>query len=118
MLLTVLLVVLAATASGLVVYFLTNNEGSAAPPAAAQGPVIHKLADLVPAPIWDTCKESARPRPGSARNGGVPAARECHDLHTRPPRGLHLRERRSRPARTRPSGASTALLLARAGATA
>ena len=65
MLLTLLLVVFAATASGLVVYFLTGSEGSAAAPAAAQGPVIHKLADLVPAPIWDTCTESARPRPGA-----------------------------------------------------
>ena len=65
MLLTLLLVVLAATASGLVVYFLTGSDGSAAPPAAAQGPVIHKLADLVPAPIWETCKETARPRQGA-----------------------------------------------------
>jgi len=65
MLLMLLLVVLAATASGLVVYFLTNSDGSAAPTPVTQGPVIHKLADLVPAPIWDTCKESARPRPGA-----------------------------------------------------
>ena len=65
MLLTVLLVVLAAAASGLVVYFLTSSDVSAAPPPVTQGPVIHKLADLVPAPIWDTCKETARPRTGA-----------------------------------------------------
>jgi predicted Ser/Thr protein kinase len=64
LLLTVLLVVLAATASGLVVYFLTRSEGSAAPAPSAQGPVIHKLADLVGAPIWQTCKEQT-PRAGA-----------------------------------------------------
>jgi hypothetical protein len=65
MLLTLLLVVLAATASGLVVYFLTRSDVSAAPPPVTQGPVINKLADLVPAPIWENCTESAKPRPGA-----------------------------------------------------
>ena len=65
MLLTLLLVVLAATASGLVVYFLTKSESSAAPPPKTQGPVIHKLADLVPAPIWETCDEQSTPRAGA-----------------------------------------------------
>jgi predicted Ser/Thr protein kinase len=64
LLLTVLLVILAATASGLVVYFLTRSDGSAAPAPSAQGPVIHKLADLVAAPIWQTCKEQT-PRAGA-----------------------------------------------------
>jgi serine/threonine protein kinase len=65
LLLTVLLVVLAATASGLVVYFLTRGDSSTAPPpAVAKGPVIHKLADLVPEPIWKTCKTST-PRAGA-----------------------------------------------------
>ena len=65
LLLTLLMVILAATASGLVVYFLARSEVSAAPLPASQGPVVHKLADLVPAPIWETCKESAKPRAGA-----------------------------------------------------
>jgi serine/threonine-protein kinase len=64
MLLALLLVVLAATASGLIVYFLTRSEGSAASLPIAQGPVIHKLADLVGQPIWQTCKEET-PRAGA-----------------------------------------------------
>jgi predicted Ser/Thr protein kinase len=65
LLLTLLLVVLAATASGLVVYFLTRSEGSAAPLPISHGPVIHKLADLVGEPIWQTCKEQSSPRAGA-----------------------------------------------------
>ena len=65
MLLTVLLVILAATASGLVVYFLTRGDSSAAPAPSSQGPVVHKLADLVQEPIWDTCKEPGTPRAGA-----------------------------------------------------
>src|SRR5262249_1446864 len=66
MLLTVLLVILAAAASGLVVYFVTRDDGSAAQPAAAaQGPVVHKLADLIPEPIWSTCKELGPPLAGA-----------------------------------------------------
>ncbi len=65
MLLTLLLVVLAATASGLVVYFLTRSEGSAAPLPTPRGPVTNKLADLVPAPIWDNCNEQSTPRAGA-----------------------------------------------------
>ena len=59
LLLTLLLVVLAATASGLVVYFLTHDTAVSPPDAAAaaaQGPVVHKLADLVPEPVWETCQ--------------------------------------------------------------
>jgi hypothetical protein len=65
MLLTLLLVTLAATASGLVVYFLTRSDASASKAPVAQGPVIHKLADLVPEPIWSTCKELATPIAGA-----------------------------------------------------
>jgi serine/threonine-protein kinase len=65
LLLTLLLVVLAATASGLVVYFLTRGEGSAPSHSTSNGPVIHKLADLVGQPIWQTCKEQSTPRAGA-----------------------------------------------------
>jgi serine/threonine-protein kinase len=65
MLLTFLLVIVAAAASGVVVYFLVRGEGTETPVAVAQGPVIHKLADLVSAPIWENCKEAAKPRAGA-----------------------------------------------------
>jgi predicted Ser/Thr protein kinase len=65
MLLALLLVVLAATASGLVVYFLTRSEGSTASLPISHGPVIHKLADLVGQPIWQTCKEQGTPVAGA-----------------------------------------------------
>jgi serine/threonine protein kinase len=65
MMLTVLLVILAATASGLVVYFLTRGDDSAAKAPAAQGPVINKLADLIPEPIWSTCRELGTPLAGA-----------------------------------------------------
>jgi hypothetical protein len=66
LLLTLALVVLAATASGVIVYFLTRGGGgSAARTTAAQGPVIHPLADIVPSPVWQTCKEQATPRAGA-----------------------------------------------------
>ena len=65
MLLTVLLVIFAATASGLVVYFLTRSDESSAKPSTPPGPVIHKLADVIPEPIWKTCKETRPPRGGA-----------------------------------------------------
>jgi predicted Ser/Thr protein kinase len=65
LLLTLLLVVLAATASGVIVYFLTRGGESTAQAPVAQGPVIHPLADVVPAPVWQTCKEQATPRAGA-----------------------------------------------------
>jgi len=64
MLLTVLLVILAATASGLVVYFLTRSDGPAPAAPSSQAPVVHKLADIVASPIWQTCKETT-PRAGA-----------------------------------------------------
>ncbi len=74
MLLTVLLVVLAATASGLVVYFLTRSDGPTPAAASPQGPVIHKLADIVAPPIWQTCKETT-PRAGALETAAcVPPA--------------------------------------------
>jgi serine/threonine protein kinase len=65
LLLTLLLVVLAASASGVIVYFLTRSDHTTTPAAAPQGPVIHPLADIVPQPVWQTCKKQAAPRPGA-----------------------------------------------------
>jgi predicted Ser/Thr protein kinase len=65
LLLTLLLVVLAAAASGVVVYFVTRNDHSATPPAAQRTPAYHKLADIVPDPLWKTCKMQSTPRPGA-----------------------------------------------------
>jgi serine/threonine protein kinase len=65
LLLTVLLVALAATASGVIVYFVTRGDHSntqAAP--VARGPVVHPLAEIVPSPVWQTCKKRA-PRAGA-----------------------------------------------------
>ncbi len=61
-----LLVVLAAAASGLVVYFLTKSDAPAASTASTPQPgAVHPLADLVPSPVWDTCKTQKTPRPGA-----------------------------------------------------
>ena len=101
MLLTLLLVVLAATASGLVVYFLTRQRGiggSACRRTGPRHPQARRPRSGAGLAHLQGERKAAR---GRARDGGVPAARGCHDLHTRPPRGLHLRERRSRPARVR-----------------
>lgn len=65
LLLTLLIVVLAAAASGVVVYFLTRNDHSTTPSATRQAPVVHSLAALVPAPVWQTCKKQASPRAGA-----------------------------------------------------
>ncbi len=64
LLLTLLLVLLAAGASGTIVYFLTRGDDKAATAPTPQGPVIHPLAEIVPQPIWQTCKEQA-PAPGA-----------------------------------------------------
>ena len=63
--LTVLLVLVAATSSGLIVYFLTRGDRSAAPQPTSQGTAVHTLADLVPAPVWQTCKQTSTPRAGA-----------------------------------------------------
>jgi predicted Ser/Thr protein kinase len=65
LLLTLLLVLVAATASGVIVYFLTRGGDSTAQAPVAQGPVIHPLADIVPAPVWPTCKEQSTPHAGA-----------------------------------------------------
>jgi predicted Ser/Thr protein kinase len=66
LLLTLLLVVVAAAASGLVVYFVTRGDHVTAPPAAApKAPAFHTLAEIVPAPVWNTCKKQAKPRSGA-----------------------------------------------------
>jgi hypothetical protein len=65
LLLTLLLVVIAAAASGVVVYFLVRGDNKTAPPTVVQGPVIHTLADLVPAPVWQNCTKSKTPRAGA-----------------------------------------------------
>jgi serine/threonine protein kinase len=65
LLLTLLIVVFAAAASGVVVYFVTRNDRSATPSTSPQAPVVHSLAALVPAPVWQTCKTQATPRAGA-----------------------------------------------------
>jgi len=60
-----LLVAVAAAASGVAVYFLTGHDRSAAPLSTPQAGAIHPLSDLVPSPIWQTCKEQDTPRPGA-----------------------------------------------------
>ncbi len=60
-----LLVALAATASGVTVYFLTRNDSSAAPAQTLAAGAPHPLQDLVPSPIWQTCKTQATPHPGA-----------------------------------------------------
>jgi hypothetical protein len=61
-----LLVVLAAAASGLVVYFLTGADDSTATTVSTPAPGgVHPLADLVPSPVWDTCKTQDTPRPAA-----------------------------------------------------
>jgi serine/threonine protein kinase len=60
-----LLVTVAAAASGVAVYFLTGHDRSAAPLAPPQPGAIHPLSDLVPSPVWQTCKEQDTPRPGA-----------------------------------------------------
>jgi hypothetical protein len=59
LLLTLLLVVLAAAASGAIVYFLTRDDGATTSSATgAATPAIHPLAELVPSPVWQDCKET------------------------------------------------------------
>jgi serine/threonine protein kinase len=65
MLLTVLLVVIAAAASGLVVYFLVRGDNETTASPVSQGPVVHTLAALVPAPVWENCTKAATPRAGA-----------------------------------------------------
>jgi hypothetical protein len=65
LLLTLLLVVIAAAASGVVVYFLVRGDDKTASPTVVQGPVIHTLADLVPAPVWQNCTKAKTPRAGA-----------------------------------------------------
>ena len=65
LLLTFLLVVIAAAASGLVVYFLVRGDNKTAASPVSQGPVVHTLATLVPAPVWDNCTKAKTPRAGA-----------------------------------------------------
>ena len=65
LLLTLLLVILAAAASGLVVYFVTCGNSTSTPAAVPKAPAFHKLADVVPEPVWETCTMQATPRAGA-----------------------------------------------------
>jgi serine/threonine protein kinase len=65
LLLTLLAVVLAAAASGVIVYFLTRGDETTTPSPIAGTPAVHPLADLVPAPVWQTCEKQDAPRPGA-----------------------------------------------------
>ena len=65
LLLTLLLVVLAAAASGLVVYFITRGDHVTTPAAAPKAPAFLPLAQIVPEPVWQTCKKQAKPRAGA-----------------------------------------------------
>jgi hypothetical protein len=65
LLLTLLLVVIAAAASGLVVYLLVRGDNETAAVPVSQGPVVHTLATLVPAPVWENCTKATTPRAGA-----------------------------------------------------
>jgi serine/threonine protein kinase len=65
LLLTLLLVVIAAAASGLVVYFLVRGDHETTASPVPQGPVVHTLATLVPAPVWENCTKATTPRAGA-----------------------------------------------------
>ena len=65
LLLTLLLIVVAAAASGIVVYFLTRGDHVTTPAPAPKALAFHTLAEIVPAPVWNTCKKQAKPRPGA-----------------------------------------------------
>ena len=65
LLLTLLLVVLAAAASGVVVYFLVRGDDTSTPATVVQGPVVHSLADLVPAPVGENCTKAKAPLAGA-----------------------------------------------------
>jgi serine/threonine protein kinase len=67
LLLMLALVIVASAASGGIVYLLTRSDQSATEAPVAQGPVIHPLSALVPAPVWDTCKTVAA-RPGAVES--------------------------------------------------
>jgi hypothetical protein len=60
-----LLVAVTAAASGVTVYLLTGNDRSAAPISTPQPGAVHPLSDLVPSPVWQTCKQQDTPRPGA-----------------------------------------------------
>jgi hypothetical protein len=63
--LTALLVAVAAAISGVTVYLITRNDNPPAAPQAADPNAVHPLEAIVPAPVWDTCKTQATPRPGA-----------------------------------------------------
>jgi serine/threonine protein kinase len=60
-----LLVAVAAAASGVTVYFLTGSNRSAQPLSTPAAVGVHQLADLVPSPVWQTCKQQDTPRPAA-----------------------------------------------------
>jgi serine/threonine protein kinase len=64
LLLMLALVVVASSASGAIVYFLTRSDHAATPSTIAKEPTVHPLAELVPAPLWQSCK-TVSPRPGA-----------------------------------------------------
>ena len=61
------LVLVAAGASGAIVYLLTRNDEPAAPTAIGQKPATHPLSELVPSPVWNTCK-TVSTRPGAVES--------------------------------------------------
>jgi hypothetical protein len=65
LLLTLLLVVLAAAASGLVVYLVTRGDHATTSAAVPKAPAFHPLAEVVPEPVWKTCKKQPTPRAGA-----------------------------------------------------
>ena len=65
LLLTLLLVVIAADSVGRCRLLPVRGDDKTAPPTAVQGPVIHTLAALVPAPVWQNCKKAQTPRAGA-----------------------------------------------------
>jgi serine/threonine protein kinase len=87
LLLTLLLVVVAAAASGLVVYFLVRGDHETAASPANQGPVVHTLATLVPAPVWENCTKTETPSAGAVETA---TCRPPQDASTFNPDRLEL----------------------------
>jgi hypothetical protein len=108
LLLTLLLVVIAAAASGVVVYFLVRGDDKTAPPTVVQGPVIHTLADLVPAPVWQNCTKAKTPRAGAVETATCLPPQGATTFNPIGSSSRLSRAGRRCSGRTRPSAAGTA----------
>ena len=64
---TALLVAFAAAVSGGVVYLVTKNDNSSTTPTTTLAGGAHPLEQLVPSPVWQTCKLQSQPRAGAVQ---------------------------------------------------